>query len=400
MRYQGQADLPYMSKNEGRKMLLLGLVLLVCLGWVFQQGFSQKPLGPEIGLVPPPRIDARTALETHQRVEQEAVGEVAPVASAEVVELDRSILEGVTEGREDVDKVLEPAFFHLLNYVNSLPDETLEAAPETMGFEWDQLMNEAGRNQARGRFIRLRGRFFTQLWQYVLPYPNEAGLPWVWQGTFRHQNRGFMVTIIDKEFEPKTGVNGTPLELTGAFLKVYPYHSVNAEGGAIKTIPHVVVKSMRRLPEATMEQGYPWEFALGVFAAVLIAALLTLAYALGSRKSARQVESWRTQRLKGKVGKVKARLDAAGQADAKAEPGDTPAVPDEPPAKADAAPAETDAALAPPALPACPKCGAGCGPESAGAVVCATCLQRHHGACWADGCAACGGADALVRRDA
>ncbi len=60
---------------------------------------------------------------------------------------------------------------------------------------------------------------------------------------------------------------------------------------------------------------------------------------------------------------------------------------------------------APPAEPTlrlglgrCPRCQAEVDPADAGALVCAACLARHHGACWSGGgrCGACGGAEPLA----
>jgi hypothetical protein len=47
----------------------------------------------------------------------------------------------------------------------------------------------------------------------------------------------------------------------------------------------------------------------------------------------------------------------------------------------------------------CPYCHDHCGPEDEAAIVCRSCLSRHHGACWREGqgcCASCGSKRALT----
>ncbi|MCW8139636.1 MAG: hypothetical protein KIT58_12130, partial [Planctomycetota bacterium] len=194
-----QQQLELMSRQEGRKLFMLLLVLVMGLSWLFTRPHTPMPTpadGPaEVGVaVQPPAQDAARVLTTLARVEErERVGEPAPVITG-VFEPDPQVLAAVDD--TVMDLVEEPAFYQMLAAVRSRPDEERDRLPELVGtFTWEQLNHDAGRAQARGKYVKVTGRFITPLFQRVLErYPNEADLAWVWQGMFRSQGRGYFVT--------------------------------------------------------------------------------------------------------------------------------------------------------------------------------------------------------------
>jgi hypothetical protein len=368
-----QQQLEFMSKQEGRKLAMLAVVLVVGLGYLFSRPHVPLPAAedmPGVAVQPPTTQDAERVLQTMQRVEEEQRAGVAHVVTR--TEVDPDVLASVEDFALDV--VEEPAFYQMVAKVHAMSDEQLAAAPEQGGtWTWDQLRTDVGRAQARGKFATLKGRFWTPLFQRVLEeYPNEAGLAWVWQGTFRSQNRGIFVTITDKTFEPKPGPYGDNIELTGVFLKIYRFTPSDTEEGEQIAFPHLIVKSVRRLPQTTAleRETHPAAPVLAVF--VVIVGIAMFIYVRGSRKGEARFEAWRAEKVRLRArAALGARLDeaaaAAAATDAAAPPPpatETAAAPASAPAP-EAAPAPTpEAGPVPEAAPA-PAPEAGPVPEAA-----------------------------------
>lgn len=354
-----QQQLEFMSKQESRKLALLAIVLVVGAGYLFTRPHVPLPTAEELELgvevQPPTGQDPQRVLQTMERLEQEQRAGVAHVVTRR--EVDPDVLASVEDFALDV--VEEPAFYQMLARVHSMSDEELAAAPATGGtWTWEQLNTEDGRARARGKFATLQGRCWIPLYQRVLEtYPNEAGLAWVWQGLFRTQNRGFFVTITDKTFDPKHGPYGDNLELTGAFLKVYRYTPASTEQGEQAAYPHLIVKSIRRLPQTTelARETHPAAPVLAVL--VVIAGIAMFIYVKGSRKGEERFEAWRAEKVRLRArAALGARLDeaaaAAAAAPAPASADAAPAVPpttEPPPVAVPAPPTETPAAPEPPA---------------------------------------------------
>lgn len=437
------------SRGELIRLAAAGFCLLLAVWFVFKPSSPQSSPEPVVGISGEgPRIsmDPRAAQATLERKLQEESGQVAAVRTA-AFQLDRSTFEGIDDSALEV--VEEPAFYQLVAFLHHMPDEELARAAEKHGsFDWEQLhtKDRSGIERARGKFITLRGRFITRLFQRVLvTYPNEAGLAWVWQGTFRAQNRGFFVTITDKDFDPVPGPYGTPVELTGAFLRIYRYQPED-EGASVKSLPHLVVKRIERVESALdIRHNYPHfvGWIMGGLLAVTFGGLLL--YTRAGRKGDAQAVAWlRAQQRK--------RLERGGRPPARSAPGPaasaaTPAATSpaamppaamppaaspaplaqppaveafgaqppvatlqtgaEPPPAAQPTVAEspgTQPPVAPavsipvtPAPPAtaCPVCAQAV-PPGTERVVCGACLRPHHRPCWTGTCAGCGGTEGLV----
>lgn len=307
----------FMTRSEGRRLFAMAVLLVVIFAWLleatFNSGQPTPPSGVDVSIHPGagpgpapgevplhsgPYQDSRKVLEALRRSEA-ARASGAPVASATPFSFDPAVLQTADEGRrESVDVVEEPALYHLAALVHRMSDEELRAAPERRGtWDWTDLKDARARQAARGKFRTIQGRFLVPLWQRVLErYPNEADLVWVWQGILRVKNRGYFVTITDKNFEPRIGQTGTIVEIDAAFLKIHAYET---EKG-IKSYPHVIAKSFRKL-----EPPPPWDYMnseliWGAVVAFVIAAILVTLYARGSRRSARQFDAWRHKRLTSK----------------------------------------------------------------------------------------------------
>ena len=329
----------FMSRSEGRKVFVMLALLVVMGAYTFRGAFHKSP-GPSdplqegVPVKPPganpgpighagPYQDARKALET-LRKHEEAKRKGAPISSASFT-FDPEKLQEVQDGALDV--VDEPALYHLAAYVRSLSDEDVQQELETKGsWTWKQLNTETGRDAARGKFKTIQGRFLIPLWQRVLErYPNEADLAWVWQGIFRVQNRGYFVTITDKNFEPEIGLSGTIVELDAAFLKGHAYES---ELG-VKRMPHVVARSMRKVTPPKQWDYMNSELIWGSVVAFALIGALVFAYARASSRSEKKFDEWRHKRLTGKkAGTPKAHQSkkAGSVGDAKPEGKDGPPV--------------------------------------------------------------------------
>jgi hypothetical protein len=353
MSYKPEAErADFMSRGERHKLVIMVAVLGLIVGVVFQGGRIQsgpvegipvspgprpRAVEPEPGMIPRAGQDAARALSTLQRYEEErARGASAPAAAAPFV-YDPTIVAQVQDGALDV--VEEPAFYQLVARLHFMSDEELAAAPQAHGtFLWDDLKQPAGRDAARGKFVHLRGELLIPLFQRVLErYPNETGtdLAWVWQGVLRSSDyRGYFVTITDKTFDPEPG---EPIELTAAFLKGYRFET----GEGVKSMPHVVARSVRRLPPLVRGDAMHHPMLLvatGVLAGIALAVVL---YGAGSRRGARAFEAWRQRRLYAPAKKGKM---AAAQASV-----EHPAAPPVEPAAAASAGAPGDPAPAAPA---------------------------------------------------
>lgn len=436
------------SRGELIRMIGMGVGLLLAVWFVFRPSTSGPAPEPLVGLTAEegPRVhnDPRLAQATLERkAQEEERGEVAVVSSADF-QLDRSVFAGIDDSALEV--VEEPAFYQLVAFLHHMPDEELGQAPTKHGaFEWEQLhgKDRVGIERARGKFITVRGRFVTRLFQRVLArYPNEAGLAWVWQGTFRAQNRGYFVTITDKDFDPAHGPYGTPVELTGAFLRIYRYQPEDPEAD-VKSLPHLVVKRIKRVEAAfDIRERYPrfvgW--IMGGLLALAFAGLLL--YARTARRGDAQALAWlRAQQRKRleRGGRPPARPAASAQTAPQptaaapppatpnaatppvaepapvasppvAEPAPAPVAPPvaaespvapspttepAPVAQPPAAPVAAIPALAAPLAAACPACGQAV-PPGGERVVCGACLRPHHRPCWSGACAGCGGTEGLV----
>ena len=365
-----------LSRSEGRKLFVMAVVLITMVVYLFRTGFKTADPNDTSGIpITLPGMSepyelpsqdpakARDALLRSEAAKAEAAKTqgVAP-EQAPAFQFDPKILQTVKEGGpEALNVVEEPAFYHLCALVHGMSDEGLRAAPKTLGtWKWTGLRSPEGRVAARGKFATLQGRFLIPLTQRVLEtYPNEAGLVWVWQGILRVQNRGYFVTITDKNFEPEIGLAGTIIEVDAAFLKGHAYES---QRGTVQ-LPHVVVKSFRKVKPVAEWDYMNSEIVWGAVIAFFVTTLLMVLYALRSRRSAAEFDSWRQKRLASKkAGKPKDSSKGAEPSplDPSVEPAPSPAA--EPPASSPAigsavseAGAPTDlSAAAPPRAEAVP----------------------------------------------
>ena len=317
------ADSPekqFLTRNEGRKLFVMAVVLITMVIYLFQSGFKTDdpnqggvPITlPGIGMTTEPHelptqdpVKVRDAL---QRSEDAKSGGAKPATK---FTYDPKILQTVLEGGpEALNVVEEPALYHLAALVHGMSDEELAAAPKTHGtWTWASLRSPEGRVAARGKFRRIQGRFLIPLTQRVLEtYPNEADLVWVWQGILRVQNRGYFVTITDKNFEPEIGPAGTIIEVDAAFLKGHAYES---RRGVVQ-LPHVIVKKFRKLAPPKQWDYMNSELIWGAVIAFVIGSFLIVVYARRSRASAARFDEWRQKRLASKkAGAPKPNADKA-----------------------------------------------------------------------------------------
>ena len=332
----------FMSRSESRKLLLMGAALLLLVAWIVQSGLSgpaggEGPEGipvrpgprPGASALPPPglRQDSRAVLETLRRVEEErlraeaeapadpsapttspgapepaappaAQPPAAPArsAAAQAFVYDPEVVAQTVDG--EIDLVEEPAFYQVLARVHFLSEDEVARAPAELGaFDWTDLHTPEGVAKARGKFLTVRGRFWIPLWQRVLErYPNETGteVAWVWQGIFRSQNRGFFVTITDKNLEPEIGPEGDEVELTVALLKAFRFKALNGE---VMSYPHVIARSIRRVEPPPARDPMNDPMLWGAVGVILVIGLVVFAYAKGSSRGERRFEDWRRKRI-------------------------------------------------------------------------------------------------------
>jgi hypothetical protein len=336
-----------MSRNESRKLVLMGLALLFMVLFLVRGSLDRDSRGPqeEPGVVvkPGPRPGGSVAVDP-------LVGELRPSQDPAVAVKTLQALEDEREAGNApaplpfepsqerlhqvrdlaLDLVEEPGFYELLARVQRMSDEELAKAPEAVGtFTHRDFLPPPGFDKARaretgsyphldavrGHFVHMRGRFATFLFQRVLAdYPNEAGLAWVWQGMFVGTGgHPYFVTILDKTFEPVYGQNGEPIQLTGAFLKLYSYQPVG-DDETPKTVPHLIVKRIERA-KPLPKWDYMVDTKLWVGGAVFLLFLgLTALYARASRKSTDELERWRRERFSKRVDMSKAVADAKAKA--------------------------------------------------------------------------------------
>jgi len=360
-----RADSPekqFLTRNEGRKLFVMAVVLITMVIYLFQSGFKTDdpnqggvPITlPGIGMTTEPHelptqdpVKVRDAL---LRSEDAKTGGAKPAAE---FTYDPKILQTVLEGGpEALNVVEEPALYHLAALVHGMSDEELAAAPKTHGtWTWTSLRSPEGRVAARGKFRRIQGRFLIPLTQRVLEtYPNEADLVWVWQGILRVQNRGYFVTITDKNFEPEIGPAGTIIEVDAAFLKGHAYES---RRGVVQ-LPHVIVKKFHKVTPPKDWDYMNSELIWGAVIAFVIGSFLMVVYARRSRASAARFDDWRQKRLASKkAGSPKAGADkppaSEGPAPTEVAPGvGAPVVPPAPAEAATAPPLDPAPAVAPP----------------------------------------------------
>lgn len=300
-----------MTRQETWRMAFMGGLLLVALVYIFTRpavaplpGDSQTLLTGDGGIkVRPPQLDARAVRDTlaaHDQATREAPTQ-APGPPPRVF-ADPKVLEAVKDG-EPIDEVEEPAFYQLVAQVHGMSDAEIDAAPVTSGtWTWESLRSEPGRLQARGKFAKLYGRFLTPLYQRVLmKYPNESGLAWVWQATFRVHDRGFFLTITDKDFEPKTWPQDDPIQLTGVFLKVHAFRPVSTDVREVHSMPHVICKRIERMSPTLMpkrEQGPQGLILVGI---VLASMLCMWLYVRAGKKGDARFDAWRARRNREKT---------------------------------------------------------------------------------------------------
>jgi hypothetical protein len=299
-----------MTRNEGRKLFVMGVVLITMVVYLFKSGFKTDdpnqggvPITlPGIGMTSEPHeLPTQDPVKVRDALQRSEDAKKTAAKPASEFKYDPKVLQTVIEGKEEgkgLNLVEEPALYHLAALVHGMSDEELASAHKTHGtWTWSSLRSPEGRVAARGKFRRLQGRFLIPLTQRVLEtYPNEADLVWVWQGILRVQNRGYFVTITDKNFEPEIGPAGTIIEVDAAFLKGHAYESRRG----IVQLPHVIVKKFHKVAPPKEWDYMNSELIWGAVVAFFVGAFLMVVYARRSRASAAQFDDWRQKRLASK----------------------------------------------------------------------------------------------------
>lgn len=257
------------SKNEGRKLLVMAVLLLISIFYVgkliLPKQIEQE--AKEIGRGLPDQV----LIQLQQRA---GAVEEEPVPFKE----DQGLVEGIVDFQQDV--LEDDTLYYYLHKMTTETPESLAAKVEPMPYQG--FADDDKRKALRGKVRRINGRI-VDYWQRVLErYPNDAKLAWVWQAYVESEDGHFMVIMTDKKIEPAVGrFIGDAVSVDAMFVKGYQYtpRDEKKRRGAIR-VPLFMGRDFKIIRTRTYEEAYPYPIAYamvvvsaGVFV-ILVFALL------------------------------------------------------------------------------------------------------------------------------